>query len=482
VSRDGLIQVPVVTRRPQRFRALIGDAYAEVEAAMDRAADLFAGRVVWHVNSTARGGGVAELLQSLLGYARGAGVDARWMVVEGGPEFFEVTKRIHNRLHGSAGDGGELGDGEREVYEQTLGASAAELARTVSPRDVVFCHDPQTAGLVEPLLATNATVVWRCHVGIDLPNQIARQTWSFLRHYVKPAHAYVFSRPEYAWEGLPKDRIWVIPPSIDVFSPKNQELSAHVVEAIVARIGLGEGGDGAAPRFERSDGSPGRVDRVAELDQETPVPTGVPLVAQVSRWDRLKDPIGVLRGFVEHCRDDSAHLLLAGPSVAAVSDDPEGAEVLAEVRELRSGLAAAARSRVHLACLPMDDIEENAAMVNAIQRSAQVVVQKSLAEGFGLTVAEAMWKARPVIASRAGGIQDQIVDGVTGVLIDDPLDLERFGSACDELLGDRERATALGVAAREWVIERFLGPRHLLRYLALLEDLLGANRPPATKG
>ena len=477
MSADGIIHVPVPTLRQERFRALIGEGYAEVEVATERAAELFAGRVVWHVNSTARGGGVAELLQSLLGYARGAGVDARWVVVEGSPTFFEVTKRIHNRLHGSPGDGGELGDAEREIYEQTLRASAGELARTVSSGDVVFCHDPQTAGLVQPVLESGAIVVWRCHVGIDLPNEIARETWTFLRDYVKPAHAYVFSRRAYAWEGLPKDRVWIVPPSIDAFSPKNQELSPDAVEAIIARAGLGPSRDGTAATFERSDGSPGRVDRRAELDQDAPIPTEAPLVAQVSRWDRLKDPTGVLRGFAEHCESPDAHLLLAGPSVAAVSDDPEGAEVLAEVRESRAGLAPDIRPRVHLACLPMADIQENAAIVNAIQRRAQVVVQKSLAEGFGLTVAEAMWKARPVVASRAGGIQDQIVDGVTGVLLDDPLDLARFGRACDELLGDPTRAAAIGAAAREWVIEGFLGSRHLVRYLRLLDELLSRGQP-----
>ncbi len=337
MSTDGLIHVPVPTLRHERFRALIGEGYAEIEAATERAAELFAGRVVWHVNSTARGGGVVELLQSLLGYARSAGVDARWVVVDGSPPFFTVTKRIHNRLHGSPGDGGELGDAEREIYEQTLRASAGELARTVRSRDVVFCHDPQTAGLVQPLLETGATVVWRCHVGIDLPNEIARETWAFLRDYVQPAHAYVFSRRAYAWDGLSEDRIWVVPPSIDAFSPKNEELSPDRVEAIIARSGLGPRRDGVPPTFERSDGSPGRVDRAAEIDQDAPIPEEAPVVAQVSRWDRLKDPGGVLRGFAEHCENEVAHLLVAGPSVAAVSDDPEGAEVLAEVRELRSG-------------------------------------------------------------------------------------------------------------------------------------------------
>lgn len=475
MSMDGLTHVPVPTLRYQRFRKLIGEGYAEIEAATTRAAELFAGRVVWHVNSTARGGGVVELLQSLLGYARGAGVDARWVVVDGSPSFFTVTKRIHNRLHGSPGDGGELGDAEREIYQQTLRASAVELARTVRPRDVVFCHDPQTAGLVQPLLETGATVVWRCHVGIDLPNEIARETWTFLRDYIQPAHAYVFSRRTYAWDGLAEDRIWVVQPSIDAFSPKNEELSPERVESIIARSGLGPTRDGAAPIFERSDGSPGRVDREAEIDQDAPIPEDVPLIAQVSRWDRLKDPVGVLLGFAEQCDNDVAHLLIAGPSVAAVSDDPEGAEVLAEVRERRSGLPPSVRARVHLACLPMDDVEENAAIVNAIQRRAQIVVQKSLVEGFGLTVAEAMWKARPVVATRAGGIQDQIVDGVTGVLLDDPRDLARFGRALDELLEDRERADRIGAAAREWVIERFLGSRHLVQYIRLLDALLSGR-------
>ncbi len=464
-----------MTLQQERFRALIGEDYAEVEAAAARAAELFAGRVVWNVNSTARGGGVVELLQSLLGYARGAGVDARWVVVDGSPEFFEVTKRIHNRLHGSPGDGGELGESERQVYERTLRASAAELAATVSPRDVVFCHDPQTAGLVTPLLETGATVVWRCHVGIDLPNEIAREAWAFLREYVRRAHAYIFSRREHAWEGLAEERIWVVPPSIDAFAPKNQELSAGSVSAILARAAIGAGRDGVVPTFVRFDGSPGRVDRTAEVDQDAPIPADAPLIAQVSRWDRLKDPAGVLRGFTEHSASPEAHLLLAGPSADAVADDPEQAEVLAEVRALRAALAAPIRARVHLACLPMEDVQENAAIVNAIQRRAQVVVQKSIAEGFGLTVAEAMWKARPVVASRAGGIQDQIVDGVNGILIDDPLDLARFAAACDALLADPERAGEIGAEAREWVRGRFLGSRHLVQYLYLLEGLLAAR-------
>jgi trehalose synthase len=471
-----ITHVPISPLPPERFRDLLGDRYEEVAAAVDRAGEVLGGRAVWHLNSTARGGGVAELLQSLLAYARGAGVDARWSVIDGDADFFAITKRIHNRLHGWPGDGGELGDPERAHYEETLEANAGELGQTVRPGDLVFCHDPQTAGLVSPMIRVGATVLWRCHVGIDLPNDLARGAWQFLRPYVEPAAAYIFSRREFVWTGLDPESVWIVPPSIDAFSPKNQDLTPEAVTAILGVIGLSPPDD-AAPTYRRVDGSPGRVDRRAEIDQDAPLPGDANAVVQVSRWDALKDPVGVLRGFVDQC-PDSAHLVLAGPAVEAVSDDPEGAAVLAEVRKLWAEVPAPARERVHLACLPMDDISENAAMVNAIQRRAQVVVQKSLAEGFGLTVAEAMWKARPVIASRRGAIQEMISDGVTGVLLDDPQDLEEFGRACTKLLDDPDRAARIGAAGRQRITEQFLGSRHLVQYLRLLEGMpaLGVRR------
>jgi len=467
-----LTHVPVAPLPPERFRELLGERYRELEEVIARGQVFFAGRAVWHVNSTARGGGVAELLQSLLAYARGGGVDTRWVVIGGNPEFFQITKRIHNHLHGSAGDGGSLGEAEHVVYEETLRDNAAELARTVAPDDIVFLHDPQTAGLVKPVRETGATVVWRCHVGLDLPNDLARRAWDFLRGYVEEADAYVFSRKEFVWEGLDDEKVWIVAPSIDAFSPKNQDLAPESVQAILGVAGVRRGGDAPHARFVREDGSPGRVDRVAEMFQDAPVPEGAPLITQVSRWDRLKDPMGVLRGIVEHLDDPEAHLLLAGPSVTAVSDDPEGAEVLAEVAHYRRELDPAVRARVHLATLPMDDVQENAAIVNAIQRRSDIVVQKSLAEGFGLTVAEAMWKARPVVATRRGGIQDQIVDGESGILLDDPLDLAAMGRALDRLLGDPEYARGLGVAARQRVEDQFLGTRSLIQYEQLLVGLL----------
>jgi trehalose synthase len=467
-----LTQVPVAPASPERFRALLGDGWEQVQEAIGVAQRVLAGRVIWHISSTARGGGVAEMLQSLLSYARGASADVRWLTIGGEEDFFRVTKRIHNRLHESPGDGGELGAEEHRIYERSMLEPATELAGLVRKGDIVYIHDPQPAGLIPHVQSADVGVVWRCHVGVDRPGELARGAWEFMRRYVEDADAFVFSRREFVWEGFEDRRLWLVPPSIDAFSPKNQDMSETAVNSILAVTGLSSGNHFAEARFQRHDGSTARVDRRAELDQAAPVSPGVPLVTQVSRWDRLKDPAGVLRCFAEHLPSEEAHLLLAGPSVAGVADDPEGAEVLAEVRALRERLPAELRDRVHLASLPMDDIEENAAMVNAIQRRSDVVLQKSLAEGFGLTVAEAMWKRRPVVASRVGGIQDQVEDGVSGLLVDDPADLAAVGGAVQSLLDDPARAKAMGDAARESVREQFLGTRHLVQYMALIEQML----------
>jgi trehalose synthase len=206
--------------------------------------------------------------------------------------------------------------------------------------------------------------------------------------------------------------------------------------------------------------------------EETRAEADTPLVVQVSRWDRLKDPLGVMKGFASYVAPASdADLVLAGPSVEAVADDPEGMEVFSEAQALWERLPAKSRRRIHLACLPMDDGEENAAMVNALQRHAAVVVQKSIAEGFGLTVSEAMWKERPVVASRVGGIQDQIVHEESGLLIDDPSDGKAFGTAVRRLLEDDRASASMGEAARERVRKEFLAPRQLGQYAELIEAL-----------
>jgi trehalose synthase len=275
------------------------------------------------------------------------------------------------------------------------------------------------------------------------------------------------------WDELDPAKVTVIAPSIDVFSPKNQALAFTSVVAVLSSAGLaGEATQSARAVFERLDGTLGRVGSPAQVVQEEPLTLEVPLVAQISRWDRLKDPLGVLAAFAEHVReDDEPHLLLAGPDVTSVADDPEGQEVFAEVEFAWLQLPQQVRRRVHLALLAMSDPDENAVVVNALQRRADVIVQKSLAEGFGLTVAEGMWKGRPVVASRVGGIREQIDDGRTGLLVD-PLDLEAFGKGVSALLDDAHEAERMGVAAQTRVRDLFLAPRHLGQYVELIEDVL----------
>ncbi len=473
-----LEEVSVTSLDPERLRAVLTpDALAAFEHTLTRGRELLASRTLWNVNSTAHGGGVAEMLRSLIGYTRGGGSEARWIVIGGDSEFFRVTKRLHNLLHGHDGDGGSLGEFERAIYERTCAANAELMAQRVGPSDVVLLHDPQTAGMIPRLLQTEAPVIWRAHIGIDPPNDLAREAWRFLIPSVERADGYVFSQPGYLWEGLDPAKLTVIAPSIDVFSPKNHAMAFTSVIAVLRAAGLAADRHHSYPRavFERLDGTVGHVESKARVIEEEQLWLGVPLLAQVSRWDRLKDPLGVLAAFVEHVRaDDEPHLLLAGPDVTAVVDDPEGQEVFEEVEATWSALPRRVRRRVHLALLPMVDPDENAVIVNALQRRADVVVQKSLAEGFGLTVAEAMWKGRPVVASRIGGIREQVQDGRTGFLVD-PGDLRAFGERVSSLLDDPYAAERIGAAAQTRVRDLFLGPRHLGQYVELLDNLLSRH-------
>ena len=421
-----------------RLLPVIGsDRLAALEDKAAVVAASLGNRTIWNVNSTATGGGVAEMLLVLVGYAKGAALDVRWAVIEGDPAFFAITKRIHNRIHGMPGDRGQLGEREAAHYREVTAANAAALVERVQRGDVVVLHDPQTAGMARHVADAGAHVVWRCHIGADHANEHTEAAWAVLRPHLEHAEAVVFSRQEYVPPWVTPARAVVIPPSIDPFSPKNHDLSAEEVASLVGQ---------AAPSL---------------------VDLHAPLVVQVSRWDRLKDMAGVMTGFASVTAPASdAHLALVGPDVRRVLDDPEGAEVLAECEAARKALPASVRQRVHLVTLPMDDVARNALMVNALQRSATVIVQKSLAEGFGLTVAEGMWKRRPVVGSAVGGIVDQLVPG-TGVLLDDPADLDAFGHALADLLGRPEEIERLGHTAQEHVRDHFVGDRHLLHYAEL---------------
>jgi trehalose synthase len=335
--------------------------------------------------------------------------------------------------------------------------------------------------MVAGLQAAGAHVVWRSHIGKDGTNEQTDLAWAFLRPYISQAEAVIFSRTEYVPDAIDRSRLRIIMPSLDPFTAKNADLSAGAVAATLVHAGLVDLDDaGGAPEFERRDGSTGTLrDHEGLVVAGDVVPRDARVVLQVSRWDRLKDMTGVLKGFTDHldAMPADAHLMLVGPDVYGVSDDPEGAEVLDECVEAWKALPEHAQSRVHLVALPMDDVDENAHIVNALQRYATVVVQKSLVEGFGLTVTEPMWKGKPVIASKVGGIQDQIVDGVSGLLLADPADLDEFARCLAGLLDDDELAARLGRGAYERVKDRFLGDRHLAQYVDLITDLVGTEAP-----
>lgn len=475
-----LQSVRIEALSPQRLESVIGPgraAHFDEQAAIAR--ELLAGRAVINVNSTATGGGVAEMLQTLLAYARGAGVDAQWWVFQGEPDFFGVTKRLHNGLYGSPGDGGGLGPAEQAIYERVTRTNADELLAFVRPGDIVLVHDPQPAGLCRAMREAGALVVWRCHVGLDRRNEWSERAWEFVRPHVEPAHAFVFSRREFAPPWMDPSQVHVIPPSIDPFSPKNEHRTLEEAHAILRHAGfLTDPRDLPVPGFTRRDGSPGRIDSTVDLLQSGPPPgPDAPLIVQVSRWDAMKDMGGVMEAFAEHVDGRSdAHLMLVGPSVSGVADDPEGGQVLDACEQQWRDLPAALRRRVHLACIPMHDADENAAITNAIQTHARIITQKSIAEGFGLTVAEAMFKGKPVVASAVGGIVDQVVHGETGLLLDDPHDLETFGRHLRTLLDDPPRADRMGAAGRQRAIDEFLGDRHLEQYAALFADLLAREQ------
>jgi trehalose synthase len=452
-----------------------GSRYVRLIEAADQVRKLLAGRTIWNVNSTATGGGVAEMLEVLVGYIKDLGISVSWLVITGDAEFFAITKRLHNQIHGDLA-GGPLGAADAQHYMRMLTANAAELLGRIRPGDVVLLHDPQTAGLAGPLVRAGALVVWRCHIGADWENDATRAGWDFLRPHLTSAHGYVFSRRGYVPAWLPEGKVSIIPPSIDPFSPKNQDLDRATVQGILATLGVLDGAPPQVPpRFVCRDGSTGTVTRPAVITGEGRPGADDPVLLQVSRWDRLKDMAGVMRGFADHVAPRGAgYLILAGPAVTEVADDPEGAAVYGECLLQWHDLPPAARARVLLVTLPLDDIDENAAMVNALQRHATVITQKSLAEGFGLTVSEGMWKGRPVIGSAVGGIIDQIADG-TGVLLPDPADLRAFGQAASQLLADQAEATRLGQAAHAYVRENYLGDIHLLRYGELLGTLTVEN-------
>lgn len=452
--------------------ALGDERLARLRASAGRVDRLLGDGTIWNINSTAAGGGVAELLSVLCPLSRAVGLDVRWLVIDGDNEFYDIAKRLVSRLYGIAGDGGPLGDAELEHYQRALAANASDLAGKVRHGDIVVVHDAQPAGLIETVRDLGATVVWRSHIGSDQPNDHTRSGGAFVEPFVKLADATVFSTPGHVSDWAPWPQI--IPPSIDPCGPKNMTIGGEDAIAILSATGILAGRCRLPLSVRVPVGQDVRISRSAVVLREGPPPAPeVPMVVQVSRWDRLKDMPGLLRAFI--AAGAEGYLTLAGADVNGVADDPEAASQFQECRRVWEALPSADRRRCQLVCLPMADLRENAVMVNALQQHAAVVVQKSLAEGFGLTATEAMWKSRPLLASAVGGLRDQVTDGETGLLLDDPADVGAAAAKIRLLLTDRDLAGRLGSAARQRVFERYLPDRQLRDWMRVFEGILTAR-------
>lgn len=375
------------------------------------------GSKVVHVNSTRAGGGVAEILTKLVPHMNELGLDVRWEVIQGEESFFQCTKHFHNGLQGVAFP---LSESTFKIFEETNANNAEQLRSILEDADFVFIHDPQPLPLLQSCPGHRGRWVWRCHIDLSHPY---RAVWKYLRKFVVDYDASIFSLADFA-QPLPHTQ-FVVRPSIDPLSEKNMDLGPEEVLNVQQQFGL----------------DPDR-----------------PLLLQVSRFDRFKDPIGVIQAYrlVKEFASD-LQLVLAG---GGATDDPEGAAVLEEVRN-----EAAGDNDIHILVLPPDAHT----IINALQRAAYIVLQKSTKEGFGLTVTEAMWKGKPVIGGDTGGIRLQVVNHHTGFLVNTP---EGAALRIRYLLHHPEKITAMGAQAKEFVRANFLLTRNLREYLSLMLALL----------
>jgi trehalose synthase len=371
-------------------------------------ASRLSGKVIQNINSTFTGGGVAEILSRVLPLLEQLGVDARWNTIKGSPDFFQVTKKFHNTLHG------RREDISATDFALFLEVSQQNIREMELYGDIIFIHDPQPVTMVSRKKEIGRKWVWRCHIDVSQPNQ---KVWSFLEPFIVQYDAAVFSAPSFSHQ-LPI-RQYLISPSIDPLSDKNKELSQQMIDSVLEKY---------------------------------VIPKDKPIITQISRFDYLKDPVGVIQAFEMVRKNIDCRLVFAG---GTASDDPESERVLAEVKERAGG-----NPDIHILLVPPEsDVE-----INALQRASAVIVQKSHREGFGLTVTEALWKAKPVVASAVGGITLQVKNRFTGLL---SYGIEGTAYAIRQLLTNPEYAKWLGQNGREHVRYNFLVTRHLRDYLLL---------------
>jgi len=368
----------------------------------------FSGKIVQIINSTFVGGGVSEILEHMVPLLNQLGVDARWNVISGSEEFFEVTKKFHNALHGNRE---KISSQDFALFSEVTQRNLKEMSFY---GDIIFVHDPQPVGLIAQKKSIGKKWLWRCHIDVSNPD---KKVWKFLRSFIVDYDAAVFSVPNFA-HPLPI-RQFLITPSIDPLSDKNKELDSGTINSVLAKYGL-----------------------ISDK----------PMIVQISRFDRLKDPLGVIEAFKMVRKSIDCQLVLAG---GTATDDPECTEVYSEVKKQAEG-----NTDIHILLVPPEsDIE-----INALQRAATIIIQKSLKEGFGLTISEALWKSKPVVASAVGGIPLQVKNKFTGLLC---YTVEGAAYALKQLLSNPEYANRLGQNGREHVKQNFLITGHLKNYLLM---------------
>jgi trehalose synthase len=450
-------------------------------------------RTLWMVNSTAQGGGVAEMLPTMITLLRDLGIKTEWAVIESQDQrFFELTKRIHNAIHGAGSP--QFGPEDREIFEAVNRENAEFLRARVKRGDILIIHDPQPMPLASILRQElDLAAVWRCHIGLDQENAATGAVWEFLKPYIDAYDHTIFSAPDYI-PGFCSGHATVIYPGIDPFSPKNRELGLHRTVGILSNAGLA-----VAPGPLVNEPYKWQAQRLSSDGEFHPANVrgdfGLltrPIVTQISRWDRLKGFEPLLEAFAHYksrlwgggWSDDPLHrtrqelvrLVLAGPDPDSIQDDPEAIEVLEEIRRLYVSLDARTQQSVAIFALPMKSLKENALMVNALQRASSIVVQNSLREGFGLTIAEAMWKRVPILSNQqACGPRQQVRDLVDGRMIDDPTDSEALAAALDEMLADVRGRMVWARNAQRRVHGHFLVFSQLRKWLRLFTRTSGAH-------
>ena len=400
-------------RRLEDYYDIVSD---EVISNIYRKARKLYGINVLHVNSTYQGGGVAELLNSLIPLFNDVGVETEWSILHGNPDFFSITKKFHNALQG---DDIDLTKIKREIYMDTN--QSFSVFNHIN-HSCVIIHDPQPLPMIK-FYQKDQPWIWRCHIDLSHPNE---ELWNFLKRFIIQYDLYVVSSDKYKRKGFPLDN-QVFAPAIDPITIKNKEISEKDIKKYLKKFDI---------------------------------PTDKPIITQISRFDKWKDPLGVLDVYKRVRKEVDCRLILCG---SMATDDPEGIEIYEEMRSKAEELIE--DKEVILIT------EENHMLVNVLQRISDVVIQKSIREGFGLTVTEALWKEKPVVASDVGGISLQIKDGVNGFLCK-PNDNETFARRTVEILKDKKLANKLGKAAKETVRKKFLTTRLLSNYLDLLSNTI----------